>query len=93
MEKCPDCNCPDVRYSGVHFSWCPKLRGRNRWKITKDYLLETLQERLEYYKKRIKEYEKEIIEIQQAHDSIKETCLDEVYECRWDCITGRLEAA
>ena len=89
IEKCEECGCPqlsDLHHSfGVHYKNCScankNKRGRRR-KVSLRNWRDQLAKTLKIYRSNV-DYAKE--QLLEARDCIKNTCLDEVYECRWDC--------
>jgi len=88
FDLCGDCGCPLFKgYDTPHYKGCVRLTSARVVKTdAKKYLLRDL----ETYKNNIKHYKKKIEEIR---DCIKDVCLDEIYECRWDCMSPLREAA
>lgn len=91
IKKCKECDCPQIsnlyHSFDVHYKNCsiPEERVIGRKRIVPlDEWKERLNKFIEYRKDDIQYLKDQIIEIS---DCIKNTCLDEVYECRWDCST------
>ncbi len=93
IEKCKECGCPQVgrRY---HYKKCSILQGYNlslcriydiepdEFKVIVKSEIESLESNAHYYLKMAKENHQLAGEYR---DCLKNTCLDEVYECRLDC--------
>ena len=94
IQKCPECGCPQIDQAGstaqtdTHFKGCDRIHkmGRSVKVDIKKWILRDIQT----YKNNIEWY-KELIE--EAKEILKVTCLDEVYETRWDCNIMQREAA
>lgn len=87
IDKCPECGCPQFYGQTLHVKTCPCYGGNRHHKRS---LKEIIRERIANCKADIK-YNMECIE--EIRDCIKDVCLDEIYECRWDCMPARREAA
>ena len=92
INTCIVCGCPQIaNYNSVyyhseelHFKNC-KLLKNERYK----YANKTSGSFKEKIGELIKGCKEEIVvarqQIKEFTDCLKKTCLDEVYECRWDC--------
>ena len=78
MERCPKCGCPQARVRGyrreIHYDGCPTSLSSS--KLIKLDLKRMIKSNIEYFKGQLKLWE----------EAEKDNCLDEVYECRWDCM-------
>ncbi len=80
MSKCTECGCSHILNNDHHYKGCPELvKNREPEKVNFKRELESelrsLRETVRYYTDKLTE----------VRDVIKDTCLDEVYETRWDC--------
>ena len=90
MQKCEECGCYQVASYNMeyfrqelHFKGCPKIELWNRKVLKKDSLKRRVEEVVGDFENSIAHLKEKIIGVR---DIIKDPCLDEVYECRWDCM-------
>ncbi|MBT5303849.1 MAG: hypothetical protein HOL31_02065 [Candidatus Scalindua sp.] len=71
----------DIEY---HYKTCKLLKGDHRQRYAKKKSIpldKKLKEYVEIFKNSLSHAK---LELKEARDCEKNTCLDEVYECRWD---------
>lgn len=93
IKRCILCGCPQINkfdgyYPGdpTHYQDCPILEtDRYKWANKKNYnIKDRLKDKIEIKIKEVKDIKAQIRELE---DIFKNTVMDEVYECRWDCHT------
>ena len=87
MDKCEECGCLEIDAYEYHLAGCSKLKEHEESKArayTKkvDYK-ELSRDELAYAKNALKRYSGIVNELTEF---LKDVCIDEVYECRYDCM-------
>ena len=87
IDICKKCKCPQIGIGlqdeeQLHFKNCKEYEEGWFNARRKKSLKKLINDQIKYRKQDVKDIKKEIREFA---DCLTKTCLDEVYECRWDC--------
>lgn len=87
MDKCEECGCLEIDGYEYHLAKCSQLKiheeEESRTYIKKVDYEEISHDELAYAKNALKRYNSIVNELTEF---LKKVCIDEVYECRYDCM-------